>query len=140
MRFPAPSVARSFRIALTLVAIPAAATSCGESVTYAHQVGDCVAIPDQSTEMEPREVLEGYPYLCGQLFPDLCVRLGEERFATLTVEPDRITVEYLGDRGRLTDTCAEDIGVTLDVVSAEAVEVPASLPVYFEGSRLDPIE
>lgn len=143
MRFRTPSVAlsiRSLRIAIALTVAPFAAASCGETVTYAHEISDCQAIPDQSSEIEPRETLDGYPYFCGHLLPDLCVQLGEERFATLTVEADRVTIDYLGDRARLTDTCSEDLGVALDVVSTQALEVPASLPVYFEGSKLDPIE
>lgn len=132
--------ALSRRLIIPLIAIALFSASCGQSVTFAHEVGDCEAPPDQSDAFEPLMLPDGYSFVCGSVSANSCLQLGrEQQFASLEVEEDRATIEYLGDRSQLSETCSEDIAPVIIVVSAEAAELPSSLPIYFDGSRIERI-
>lgn len=95
-----------------------------------------------SVDVEPEfeDLPVGANYLCGVLLPLECIILDEEGFALLEVSADRIEIEFLGERDRLSDRCDTDLGVRIVVVAAEATPIDPSLPVFFNGSEIQPAE
>lgn len=133
--------ARKGWIGVSLIALGLATTGCGRSATYAYELDDeCSEVSVADGETESLVTPEGYPFLCGRVLPDVCVQLGGDQFASLEVESDQVAISYMGDAERLEDTCSEDLGAVILVVSTDATGIPPTLPVFFNESRIEPLE